>query len=145
MGVSDHGKPLALDHGKWVPIFLNAVGADQIRREGYLCLRAASGEVACKACGKYLPESVPLDAHFRGHLAELDFYLKGQRAEKHEESAEGVYPHPCERCGEGIARTGKPGRPPKLCVNCEFPLADLQVEIEPYSEAELALLEEFGV
>ena len=142
MGVSDHGKPLALDHGKWVPIFLNAVEVEQIRREGYLCSRAASGEVACKACGRYLPNTVPIDAHFRGHMAELDHYLNEQRAEKHVPTAEGVYPHPCERCGEGIPRTGKSGRPPKLCANCEYPLAQLEVT---YTEAELALLEEFGV
>lgn len=127
MAVSEHGVPLDLSHGKWVPIFLNAVGENMIRQEGYLCHRAASGEVACKACGKYLPASVPLDAHFRGHLAELDRYLKITRAENKE---------------AGKQKAKKTRTTKAVIAKQEKALAGLAVE---YTAEELALLEEFGV
>lgn len=127
MAVSEHGIPLDLDHGKWVPIFLNAVGESMIRQEGYLCHRAASGEVACKACGSYLPSSVPLDAHWRGHLAELDRYLKITRAANKEAGKE----------------KAKKTRVTKAVVaKQDKALAGLAVE---YTEEELALLAEFDV
>ena len=84
VGVSDHGIPLDLANGKWVSIFLNAVGEAQIRREGYLCSRAANGDLACKACGCYLPAVTPMAAHFEEHLVELDAYL-AKRAIQREE------------------------------------------------------------
>lgn len=85
MGVSSvHGGVIPLANGKWIPVFLNAVGEAQIRREGYLCLRAASGEVACKACGKYLPSTTSLEQHFDAHLRELDKYLAKRKIENGE-------------------------------------------------------------
>ena len=83
-GVSTHGVPENLANGKWVPIFLNAVGEDQIRREGYLCMHAANGDLACKACGVYLPNSTPLQAHFKAHLRELDKYLAKRKRDNSE-------------------------------------------------------------
>lgn len=127
MGVSDHGKPLALDHGKWVPIFLRAVGEKMIRSEGYLCSRAANGELACKACGRYLPPSVPFDAHLRGHLAELDHYLEITREENKE---------------AGKEKAKKTRTTKRVIAKQEKALAGLAVE---YTPEELALLEEFGV
>lgn len=125
MGVSKHGKPLDLSNGKWVPIFLNAVGEDQIRREGYLCHAAANGEVACKACGRYLPYTVPLDAHFRGHLAELDHYLAEHREDADEKAKQNLAKARAVRSVKKKAAAG---------------LADTE-----YTPEELALLEEFGV
>ena len=144
-------QPIDLTNGKWVPVFLRAVGEEQIRREGYLCHRAANGEVACKACGRYLPESTPMQAHFVYHLAELDKYLADRREQGRDEAAEGFYPKPCTSCGNRIPRTGKPGRPPTKCSKCEFPLSALQSQPEAegdqqaLSEADKAILAEFGL
>ena len=151
MGVSKHGAPLDLEHGKWVPIFLNAVGEAQIRAKGYLCSRAASGEVACKACGKYLPSSVPLDAHLRGHLAELDVYLRGKQEERVEKTKQNLTKARAARSvnlvsiGAAIVVAGVRAKEEKAKeekAKEEKALAELAVE---YTPEELDLLEEFGV
>lgn len=99
----------------------------EARRQDYLVLVTNSGELACKACGIYLPWEDPTK-HFQRHQRELDQYLARKKREAREPEAEGFYPKPCESCNKPIPRTGKPGRPPRLCTACEYPFAELSEE-----------------
>lgn len=108
------------------------------RQQSYLVTVAANGQIACKACGRYLPYENP-DNHFRNHMTEMDRFLLGKQEGKRESDAEGFYPAPCEACGNRIPRTGRPGRPPRLCDGCKYPLAISQAE-PPLDEALIAEL-----
>ena len=107
-----------LTNGKWVPIFLNAVGEDVIRRDGYLVTLAANGDIACKACGKYIRNLGNLSKHREGHIAELDAYLEVHTLD-----------------GKVREKPRKPQPKPK-------PLAALARE---YTPEEQAILDEFGL
>lgn len=121
----------------WPKTFLAVVGEELIRSPGYLVSIAPDGRIACKACGKFLPVG-NAEKHFQEHLAELEAYLGRDR----------YYDDPCEECGEKIPHTGKPGRPPRLCDSCKYPMQGAASEIldeyvNEYTPEEQEILDEF--
>lgn len=107
----------------------------EARRIEYLVQVTKDGQLACKACGRYLSWE-PHEAHFQQHMVELDQFLARKQEGKREQTAEGFYPEPCTSCGNPIPRSGRPGRPPTQCDTCKFPFAASQ----PSEEAILAEL-----